>query len=48
MAVQLQYPFKIERDNGNVFIRLINPGLKEILRRYLQIEKLYERNPKVV
>ncbi|RIA83803.1 P-loop containing nucleoside triphosphate hydrolase protein [Glomus cerebriforme] len=45
--VQEPDPFKLERDNGDTFVRLINPGLIETLRRYLQAESLYERNPKV-
>lgn len=46
--IQEPDPFKVERNNGDVSVRLINPVLIEILRRYLQAESLYERNPKVV
>lgn len=46
--IQEPDPFKVERNNGDVSVRLINPVLIEILRRYLQAESLYEINPKVV
>ncbi|RIA83802.1 P-loop containing nucleoside triphosphate hydrolase protein [Glomus cerebriforme] len=46
-SIQEPDPFKLERDNGDAFVRLINPGLIETLRRYLQAESLYERNPKL-
>ncbi|CAB4399722.1 unnamed protein product [Rhizophagus irregularis] len=45
--IQESDPFKVERNNGNVSIHLINPVLIEILRRYLQAESLYKRNPKI-
>ncbi|CAG8680207.1 8283_t:CDS:10, partial [Rhizophagus irregularis] len=45
--IQEPDPFKVERNNGDVSVRLINPVLIEILRRYLQAESLYERNPKI-
>jgi hypothetical protein len=45
---QISEPFTVERENNDVFIRLINPGLKEFLRKYLHTDNLYERYPKVV
>ena len=46
--IQESEPFNVERENGDMFVRLINPGLIEVLRKYLQAESLYERSPKVV
>lgn len=46
--IQISDPFKVERENDEVFIRLINTGLKDLLRRYLQAEDFNERYPKVV
>lgn len=46
--IQTSDPFKLEHESNDVFIRLINPGLRDFLRRYLNSENMYERYPKVV
>jgi hypothetical protein len=40
--------FKIERDDGDTFVRLLNPNLINALRRYVRRESLYDLNPKVI
>jgi hypothetical protein len=45
---QESVPFGVERDNDDVFVRIISSALKETLRNYLQSECLYELKPKVV
>ncbi|EXX59363.1 hypothetical protein RirG_189760 [Rhizophagus irregularis DAOM 197198w] len=46
--IQISDPFKVEREGNDVFIRLINPGLRDFIRGYLHGENLHERYPKVV
>ncbi|GBB86733.1 hypothetical protein RclHR1_13120004 [Rhizophagus clarus] len=40
-------PFRVEREKDEIFIRLINTGLKDLLRRYLQVENFNGRYPKI-
>ncbi|CAG8521047.1 9777_t:CDS:10 [Rhizophagus irregularis] len=45
--IQISDPFKVEREGNDVFIRLINPGLRDFIRGYLHGENLHERYPKI-
>lgn len=46
--IQESAPFRVERDNDDVFVRILDSALVNTLRGYLQSENLYELKPKVV
>lgn len=46
--IQESAPFRVECDDGDVFVCIIDSALKETLRKYLKIEDLYELKPKVL
>ncbi|CAB5186384.1 P-loop containing nucleoside triphosphate hydrolase protein [Rhizophagus irregularis] len=45
--IQESSPFRVECDDGDVFVCIIDSALKETLRKYLKVEDLYELKPKI-
>ncbi|GBC06445.1 hypothetical protein RclHR1_06830013 [Rhizophagus clarus] len=45
--IQESAPFRVERDNEDVFVRIIDSALIKTLRTYVQSENLYMHKPKI-